>query len=156
MIDTFITFHDVELLSSQPPIVAESIPVSGDTLFPAWDSIELIFSRPMDTLSVLGSVLLSPQANVEGFWENSTTLILIPDSLDVETDYVLTIWMKQKISMATTLMVMKTIRREEITNYILELVQQICSLLRSSIHFLKTFHMGMKFFPLSISSSTRF
>ena len=91
MIDTFITFHDVELLSSQPPIVAESIPVSGDTLFPAWDSIELIFSRPMDTLSVLGSVLLSPQANVEGFWENSTTLILIPDSLDVETDYVLTI-----------------------------------------------------------------
>ena len=91
MIDTFITFHDVELLSSQPPIVTESIPVSGDTLFPAWDSIELIFSRPMDTLSVLGSVLLSPQANVEGFWENSTTLILIPDSLDVETDYVLTI-----------------------------------------------------------------
>ena len=91
MIDTFITFHDVELLSSQPPIVAESIPVSGDTLFPAWDSIELIFSRPMDTLSVLGSILLSPQANVEGFWENSTTLILIPDSLDVETDYVLTI-----------------------------------------------------------------
>ena len=91
MIDTFITFHDVELLSSQPPIVAESIPVSGDTLFPAWNSIELIFSRPMDTLSVLGSVLLSPQANVEGFWENSTTLILIPDSLDVETDYILTI-----------------------------------------------------------------
>ena len=91
MIDTFITFHDVELLSSQPPIVAESIPVSGDTLFPAWNSIELIFSRPMDTLSVLGSILLSPQANVEGFWENSTTLILIPDSLDVETDYVLTI-----------------------------------------------------------------
>ncbi len=90
MIDTFITFHDVELLSSQPPIVTESIPVSGDTLFPAWDSIELIFSRPMDTLSVLGSVLLSPQANIEGFWENSTTLILIPD-LDVETDYVLTI-----------------------------------------------------------------
>ena len=91
MIDTFITFHDVELLSSQPPIITESIPVSGDTLFPAWDFIELTFSRPMDTLSVLESVILSPQANVEGFWENNTTLILIPDSLDVETNYVLTI-----------------------------------------------------------------
>ena len=91
MIDTFITFHDVELLSSQPPVITESIPVSGDTLFPAWDSIELIFSRPMDTLSVLESVILSPQTNVEGFWENNTTLILIPDSLDVETNYVLTI-----------------------------------------------------------------
>ena len=67
MIDTFITFHDVELLSSQPPVITESIPVSGDTLFPAWDSIELIFSRPMDTLSVLESVILSPQTNVEGF-----------------------------------------------------------------------------------------
>ena len=88
MIDTFITFHDVELLSSQPPVITESIPVSGDTLFPAWDSIELIFSRPMDTLSVLESVILSPQTNVEGFWENNTTLILIPDSLDVETNYV--------------------------------------------------------------------
>ena len=91
MIDTFITFHDVELLSSQPPVITESIPVSGDTLFPAWDSIELVFSRPMDTLSVLESVILSPQTNVEGFWENNTTLILIPDSLDVETNYVLTI-----------------------------------------------------------------
>ena len=91
MIDTFITFHDVELLSSQPPVITESIPVSGDTLFPAWDSIELIFSRPMDTLSVLESVILSPQTNLEGFWENNTTLILIPDSLDVETNYVLTI-----------------------------------------------------------------
>ena len=91
MIDTFITFHDVELLSSQPPVITESIPVSGDTLFPAWDSIELIFSRPMDTLSVLESVILSPQTNVEGFWENNTTLILIPDSLDDETNYVLTI-----------------------------------------------------------------
>ena len=91
MLDTFITFHDVQLLSSQPPIITESIPSQGDTLFPAWDSIELTFSRPMDTLSVLGSVILSPQANVERFWENSTTLILTPDSLAVETNYVLTI-----------------------------------------------------------------
>ena len=91
MIDTFITFHDVQLLSSQSPIITESVPVQGDTLFPAWDSIELIFSRPMDTLSVVESVILSPQANLEGFWENSTTLILTPDSLSVETNYILTI-----------------------------------------------------------------
>ena len=109
MIDTFITFHDVELLSSQPPIITESIPVSGDTLFPAWDFIELTFSRPMDTLSVLGSVILSPQANVEGFWENSTTLILNPDSLDVETNYVLTILDEAKDIYGHYSMVMKII-----------------------------------------------
>ena len=32
--DSFITFHDVQLLSSQPPIVVGTVPAEGETLFP--------------------------------------------------------------------------------------------------------------------------
>ena len=39
ILDTFITFHDVQLLSSQPPVVVETVPIEGDSLFPAWDKI---------------------------------------------------------------------------------------------------------------------
>ena len=34
ILDTFITFHDIDLLSSEPPIVVETIPVEGDTFIP--------------------------------------------------------------------------------------------------------------------------
>ncbi len=92
ILDTFITFHDVELLSSQPPIVVETVPVEGDSLFPAWEPIEIHFSRPMDTVSVLASVVFSPSANFEGYWYDDQTLILTSDSLLFETDYILTIF----------------------------------------------------------------
>ena len=92
ILDTFITFHDVELLSSQPPIVVETVPVEGDSLFPAWEPIEIHFSRPMDTVSVLASVVFSPSANFEGYWFDDQTLILTSESLLFETDYILTIF----------------------------------------------------------------
>ena len=92
ILDTFITFHDVELLSSQPPIVVETVPVQGDSLFPAWEPIEIHFSRPMDTVSVLASVVFSPSANFEGYWFDDQTLILTSESLLFETDYILTIF----------------------------------------------------------------
>jgi len=92
ILDTFITFHDVELLSSQPPIVVETVPVEGDSLFPAWEPIEIHFSRPMDTVSVLASVVFSPSTNFEGYWYDDQTLILTSDSLLFETDYILTIF----------------------------------------------------------------
>ena len=92
ILDTFITFHDVELLSSQPPIVVETVPVQGDSLFPAWEPIEIHFSRPMDTVSVLESVVFSPSANFEGYWFDDQTLILTSESLLFETDYILTIF----------------------------------------------------------------
>ena len=92
MIDTFITFHDIELLSSQPPIIVETIPTEGDSLFPADNPIEIHFSRPMDTTSVLESIVFSPATDFDGYWENNQTLILFPDSLLFETNYVITIF----------------------------------------------------------------
>ena len=92
ILDTFITFHDVELLSSQPPIVVETFPVEGDSLFPSLEPIEIHFSRPMDTVSVLASVVFSPSTNFEGYWYDNQTLILTPDSLLFETDYIITIF----------------------------------------------------------------
>ncbi len=92
ILDTFITFYDAELLSSQPPIVTETVPVEGDSLFPADDPIEIQFSRPMDTASVYASIIISPATDFGGYWENNQTLILLPDSLLFETDYTLTIF----------------------------------------------------------------
>ena len=92
ILDTFITFHDVELLSSQPPIVVETFPAEGDSLFPSLEPIEIHFSRPMDTVSVLASVVFSPSTNFEGYWYDNQTLILTPDSLLFETDYIITIF----------------------------------------------------------------
>ena len=93
ILDTFITFHDVELLSSQPPIVMETVPVEGDSLFPAWDPIEIQFSRPMDTASVIASIVMSPATDLEGYyWYDDQTLILTPDPLLFETNYTLTIF----------------------------------------------------------------
>ena len=93
ILDTFITFHDVELISSQPPIVVETVPVEGDSLFPAWEPIEIHFSRPMDTVSVLASIVFSPSTNFEAYWFDDQTLILASDSFLFETDYILTIFM---------------------------------------------------------------
>ena len=93
ILDTFITFHDVELLSSQPPIGMETVPVEGDSLFPAWDPIEIQFSRPMDTASVIASIVMSPATELEGYyWYDDQTLILTPDPLLFETNYTLTIF----------------------------------------------------------------
>ena len=92
ILDTFITFHDIDLLSSQPPIVVETIPVEGDTLFPADNPIEIYFSRPMDTASVFSSIVFSPVTSFDGYWENNQLLILFPDSLQFETNYAITIF----------------------------------------------------------------
>ncbi len=92
ILDTFITFHDIDLLSSEPPIVVETIPVEGDTLFPADNPIEIYFSRPMDTASVFSSIVFSPVTSFDGYWENNQLLILFPDSLQFETNYAITIF----------------------------------------------------------------
>ena len=92
ILDTFITFHDISLLSSEPPIVVETIPVEGDTLFPADNPIEIYFSRPMDTTSVFSSIVFSPFTSFNGYWENNQSLLLFPDSLQFETNYLITIF----------------------------------------------------------------
>jgi len=92
VVDSFITFHDVFLLSSQSPVVVETIPLQGDSLFPAWDSIEIQFSRPMNQETVDESLSLNPPTDFTVSWENNfQTLTIVPDGLDFETDYLLTI-----------------------------------------------------------------
>jgi len=92
VIDSFITFHDVFVLSSQSPVVVETIPLQGDSLFPAWDSIEIQFSRPMNQETVDESLSLNPPTDFTISWENDfQTLTIVPDGLEFETDYLLTI-----------------------------------------------------------------
>ena len=91
ILDTFITFHDVQLLSSQPPVVVETVPIEGDSLFPAWENIEIYFSRPMDTTSVTGSLVISPSVDFQTHWDGYQILTIVSDSLEFETDYTLTI-----------------------------------------------------------------
>ncbi len=90
--DSFITFHDVFLLSSQAPVIVETIPIQGDSLFPAWDIIEIQFSRPMDQETVDESLSLNPPTEFTETWGNNfRTLTIVPDGLEFETDYLLTI-----------------------------------------------------------------
>ena len=92
VIDSFITFHDVFLLSSQSPVVVETNPLQGDSLFPAWDSIEIQFSRPMNQETVVESLSLNPPTDFTVSWEdNFRTLTIVPNVLEFETDYLLTI-----------------------------------------------------------------
>ena len=72
--------------------MVETFPVEGDSLFPSLEPIEIHFSRPMDTVSVLASVVFSPSTNFEGYWYDNQTLILTPDSLLFETNYTITIF----------------------------------------------------------------
>jgi hypothetical protein len=90
--DSFITFHDVQLLSSQPPIVVGTVPAEGETLFPAWENIEVNFSRPMNTEIVEVSLLLNPGTNHQIIWsDDNLTMTIESADMDYETDYNLTI-----------------------------------------------------------------
>lgn len=92
ILDTFITFHDVELLSSLPPTIVETIPVQGDSLFPAWLDIIINFSRPIDVLTIDSAIIFNPSVNFNFQWtDNNKRLTLIPDSLEFETWYSLSI-----------------------------------------------------------------
>ena len=90
--DSFITFHDVQLLSSQPPIVVGTVPAEGDTLFPAWENIEVNFSRPMNTEIVEACLLLNPGTDHQIIWsDDNLTMTIESADMDYETDYTLTI-----------------------------------------------------------------
>ena len=92
LLDTFITFHDVTLLSSLPPFVTNTIPQEGDTLYPAWLELVMDFSRPIDTASVSSAIVFNPFVNYSAQWSNDyKRLTIIPDSLGYETWYTLSI-----------------------------------------------------------------
>jgi len=88
IVDTFFTFHDVELLSTVPPIVLSTTPLNGDTLFPAWYDIQVEFSRPMDITSTENAFHMTPSVTGIFSWANNNTLLTFtPDTMGFYTQY---------------------------------------------------------------------
>jgi len=85
---SFITFQNVQLLSDEPPIIVETNPIEGDTLFPAWDNVEIYFSRPISLESIESSIIFDPEISFSSNWGNENRMLTIsPDSFEFETDY---------------------------------------------------------------------
>ena len=88
ILDTFITFHDIELLSSSSPFITGSFPADGDSLFPAWNDLVFDFSRIMNTASVESAFSIVPSTDCTFSWSNNyQTLTVHSDSLAFETIY---------------------------------------------------------------------
>ena len=88
ILDTFITFHDIELLSSSSPFITGSFPADGDSLFPAWNDLVFDFSRIMNTASVESAFSIVPSTDCTFSWSNNyQTLTVHSDSLAFETLY---------------------------------------------------------------------
>ena len=89
---TDFTFKDFNLVSTRPPTVLASTPVNGDTAYNGYESIYIDFSRPMNVSSVENALLTEPQIIASHRWSNGNrNLEIIPDSLQFETEYSLTI-----------------------------------------------------------------
>jgi N-acetylmuramoyl-L-alanine amidase len=82
------------MVSSAPPYVKTNTPKANEVEHPAWEPIVLGFSHAMDTAGVRKGLTLTPEADLIYSW-NSTqkqlTLSFVGDSLEVETDYTLTL-----------------------------------------------------------------
>ena len=91
ILNNFITFHDIELLSSKPPIIVSTQPELGDSLFPAWQPIIVSFSRSMDTTSITDALDIFPSENISISWQDEKNMIIAHDTLSFETDYLITI-----------------------------------------------------------------
>tara|TARA_Y200000002_G_scaffold377515_1_gene383245 strand:- start:1666 stop:4164 length:2499 start_codon:yes stop_codon:yes gene_type:complete len=91
ILNDFITFYDVELLSSSPPIIVSSEPELGDSLFPAWQPIIISFSRKMDTTSIADAIEIFPNESISISWQDEKNMIIAHDTLSFETDYLITI-----------------------------------------------------------------
>jgi N-acetylmuramoyl-L-alanine amidase len=88
----FFTFKDVRLLSTIPPVVVKTTPVQGVNRFPIWEDIVIDFSRRMDRATVEAALTLVPDAAKTFVWSNNNAQLHIrKDTLQVETDYTLTI-----------------------------------------------------------------
>ena len=82
------------LTTSVPPYVKESVPLQNEPKHPAWNPIVITFSHEMDTASFRDAFTLSPDADMIISWNNDmkrVSLIAADDSLDVNTEYTLTL-----------------------------------------------------------------
>lgn len=93
MNDTFFTFQDVSLISNVPPVVTGTTPASDDPEPHPIDEVLVVdFSRSMDRASVEAAFDLSPAVTGVFTWQQSDfRLVFVPDSLEPETAYTLTI-----------------------------------------------------------------
>ncbi|MBN1349745.1 Ig-like domain-containing protein [candidate division KSB1 bacterium] len=91
--DTFITFQDIQLISSVPPYVKNSRPAHGDTATSILESIRLSFSREMDAQSVENAISIEPAIEGQLKWYNENHYLHIVPSkpLPLDTQYTLTI-----------------------------------------------------------------
>ena len=92
IIDSFFTFKDVRLINAVPPYIVYTTPESGNQNFPAWNQVEIKFSRKMDYESIETTFQITPPLETRFSWQDSgTRLILAVDTLSFETDYTITI-----------------------------------------------------------------
>lgn len=90
--NSFITFRDIELLSSTPPTVILTNPVEGEQGYPAWDPVKITFSRAMNRDSTEQAIEFLPSVPLSYQWINdSKTVLIYPDSSLYETDFTITI-----------------------------------------------------------------
>ena len=90
--DTFITFHDVDLVDARPPKILSSVPEPNAVDISVLDDIKIDFSRRMNTAAVAAAISFDPPVNFSTSWLNSNrNLTIKPDTLEFETTYTLTI-----------------------------------------------------------------
>ncbi|MAQ92043.1 MAG: hypothetical protein CMM84_00710 [Rhodothermaceae bacterium] len=86
MLDTEISFTDVALVSTVPPVVTDAKPEEGDPSFPITSPIEITFSRPLDATTLDGAVTLvptggdDPVAGVATLEQDGYRLVFTPDA----------------------------------------------------------------------------
>ncbi|GAB5522076.1 MAG: hypothetical protein RhofKO_43270 [Rhodothermales bacterium] len=86
------TFHDIELISTVPPVVTESFPEADASAFRIIDVPRIRFSRPMDRASVESALTIEPALNATYTWsDNDRLLVIRPDSLQPLTTYTITV-----------------------------------------------------------------
>lgn len=89
---SFFTFADLQLLSSVPPFITNTIPEQGTSgVVPGRQNVTISFSRPMDRASVEAAFSIDPLASVELTWLSDTELRFSTSGLDFETTYTATI-----------------------------------------------------------------
>ncbi len=88
-----VTFVDRTLEAAGPPRVVAVTPAAGDTLVMPNVQLQVSFSKPMDTASVLSGFTLSPPVQGEASWNAlRTVLSFTPDtSFAYRTSYIATV-----------------------------------------------------------------
>lgn len=90
--NNFFTFVDANLVSSAPPTITSTTPDSNAVDVSVFSTIEINFSRRMETAAVDTSIDISPGISYSSSWQNSNRrLVLTPDSLENSTNYQVTL-----------------------------------------------------------------